>query len=74
MEPPQGMTDAMLAKFSRDGTMLTVRLLGGPHYDGAWGVGLGLNGDAYVAIYAGGGLPGMPNPGAALAYHRDAAP
>jgi outer membrane protein assembly factor BamB len=74
MEPPQGPSDALLTKFSRDGALLSVRLLGGPRHDGALGVAIGLNGDAYIAINTSGGLPGVPNPGAALAHHREAAP
>jgi hypothetical protein len=73
-EVRQGEADAFLAKLSREGALLSVRLLGGPGGDGATGVALGRNGDVYVSLYTAGGLPGVPNPGSVLARHREATP
>src|SRR5207253_782475 len=53
-EAAQGSWDAFLAKLSLDGTLLTVRLLGSPDYDGATGVAIGANGALYVAGEFGG--------------------
>ena len=72
-EARQGPSDAFLAKLSRDGGLLAVHLLGGPERDGATGVALGRSGDLYVALSTQGGLPGVPNPSAVLARHREAA-
>ena len=74
MEPPQGPSDALLTKFSRDGALLSARLLGGPGSDAASEVGIGPNGDTYIALFTGGGLPGIPNRGPALAHLREPAP
>jgi hypothetical protein len=74
-ERTQGPSDAFLAKLSRDGDLLSVRLLGGPGHDGATGVALGRDGDVYVGLSSSGGLPGVPNPGSrVLARHREATP
>jgi hypothetical protein len=53
-EAAQGSWDAFLAKLSLDGTLLSVRLLGSPDYDGANGVAVGANGALYVAGELGG--------------------
>lgn len=73
-EVKQGASDAFLAKLSREGALLSLRLLGGPGRDYATGVALGRNGDVYVGLHTEGGLPGVANPGAALARHREAPP
>jgi hypothetical protein len=56
-EAAQGSWDAFLAKLSLDGTLLSVRLLGSPDYDGATGVAVGANGALYVAGEFGGHGP-----------------
>jgi hypothetical protein len=58
-EAAQGSWDAFLAKLSLDGTLLSVRLLGSPDYDGANGVAVGANGALYVAGEFGGHGPLM---------------
>jgi hypothetical protein len=73
-EPRQGRSDSFLAKLSRNGALLDVRLLGGPQFDIALGVTIGRNEEVYVALNTVGGLPGIPNPSAVLARHRQAAP
>jgi hypothetical protein len=73
-EVRQGPSDGFLAKLSRDGGLSSVRLLGGPQHDGAFGVALGSNGDVFVSLDTEGGLPGVPNASAVLARHREPAP
>jgi hypothetical protein len=69
-EPKQGGGDVFLAQLSKDGTLLSVRLLGTPAGDWASGVAIGVNGDVYVAggiIYDQGAVISTP----LLARHRD---
>jgi hypothetical protein len=73
-ERTQGPSDAFLASLSPGGDLLSARLLGGPERDGATGLALGLNGDAYVVLTTEGGLPGIPTRSAALARHREIGP
>lgn len=73
-EATQGPSDAFLAGLSRDGDLLSVRLLGGPGHDGATGVALGRNGDTYLTLSTAGGLPGVPNSSAVLARYRPGTP
>jgi hypothetical protein len=72
-EPRQGPRDAFLAKLTRGGDLLWVRLLGGPQGDVGWALLPGANGDVTVALTAG-GLPGIPVGSFLLARHRDARP
>jgi hypothetical protein len=72
-EPGQGECDAFLAKYSRDGDLVSVRLLGTPIGESADGVAVGANGDLYVAgwtVYDRAATIDTPM----LARHRELAP
>jgi hypothetical protein len=69
-EPVQGEADGFLAKYSRSGDLLFVRLLGTPSTEVAQSVALGLNGDVYVAAWTYYDKPNSINT-PILARHRD---
>ena len=72
-EPTQGGYDGFLAQLSRDGNLLSLRLLGSPAQEFATGVAIGVNGDIYVA-----GMTVYDQPAAIftpmLARHREIRP
>jgi hypothetical protein len=72
-EPRQGGGDIFLAQLSRDGILVSVRLLGSPVTDFGNGVVIGANGDVYVAgasVYDQAATINTP----LLARHRGIAP
>lgn len=52
-----GPCDVFVARFAPDGTLLWSTLIGGPHYDRAYGVEVDTDGNVYVAGRAGPGFP-----------------
>lgn len=52
-----GVSDAFVAKFSADGTLLWATYFGGPNYDRAYSVEVSVAGDVYVSGRAGPGFP-----------------
>jgi hypothetical protein len=73
-EARQGRADGYLAQYTRDGDLVSIRLLGGPDFDRASGVAVGQSGDAYMTLVTRGGLGGAADLALMIARDRKTAP